>query len=215
MTNVGNPTITSASYNSVHQTLQLQVSVSDGPSEVFVYSNNVDSSLVDSGASVLASGAVSATGTGSVTLTVPVTGPLSSFLSTLYVSEATGSLFAATPNVSVAPAQVATSNFPALTGTITQTGSSAGTQSTSDTITITASGGAGVTGVTISVDGGVAQNAQQQADGSWTFSATGLSEKAHTFKAVVSDNAGNTATSQRSPTWSTYPRQPSTPSVNR
>ena len=80
-----------------------------------------------------------------------------------------------------------------------QTASGSWTQSTSDTITVSASDtGSGVKSVEIYDNGKDVSAALQQKDGSWAYTASKLTDGAHSFTAVATDNAGNATTSSQS-----------------
>ncbi len=73
------------------------------------------------------------------------------------------------------------------------------TNTTLDTITVTAvDSGSSVASVAIYDGSGGYLGAASQTSGSWTYTTSSLADGAHTFKAVATDNAGNTSTSTAS-----------------
>ena len=198
--NTNHLAITSASYDAAHQTLQVTVSIdaAGASTPIYLYTDN-NPEPTDGAPVILASGTIPV-GSSSITLTTPVT--TAAALDTLllggvYVTEASGGFAAPTFTLGI-PLNKSTFAAPVINA-ITETGSSTGTQSTSATISVTASAasgltGASVTGVDIYQDTGGGFNllgSATQSNGVWTYNATGLAPGAHTFAAVATDSLNN------------------------
>ncbi len=195
--------ITSASYNPSNKTLQVTVSNTGADaSQILLYTGAT--AITSSSATVLAGATIDAatsTYTPTVTLTVEnlSSSNLQTYLGNLWVIPEGGNPFKTSPSITWGTAvQVNASIFGAPTiNTYIQSGSSTGSQSTTDVLTVTASEvGAGIAKVTFldSVTSTTVTVTSAQPDGSWTYTATGLANGAHTFSAVAYDNAGNTTT---------------------